>query len=88
MCKYNPRQASLSSPFACFRKGWRNGGLQSLDVLENIQAAFEGVQAAQVYEGNRVIGVNVMFTKAMRDDLREIGNLPLKKSGWQDDLFA
>lgn len=53
-------------------------GLQSLDVLENIQAAYEGVQAAQVYEGNRVIGVNVMFTRTMRDDLREIGDLPLK----------
>lgn len=53
-------------------------GLQSLDVLENIQAAYEGVQAAQVYQGNRVISVNVMFTPELRDDLREIGNLPLK----------
>jgi CzcA family heavy metal efflux pump len=53
-------------------------GLQSLDVLENIQAAYEGVQAAQVYQGNRVISVNVMFTPDVRDDLREIGDLPLK----------
>lgn len=53
-------------------------GLQSLDVLENIQAAYEGVQAAQVYQGNRVIGVNVMFMRDVRDDLREIGDLPLK----------
>lgn len=53
-------------------------GLQSLDVLENIQAAYEGVQAAQVYQGNRVISVNVMFDPVLRDDLREIGNLPLK----------
>jgi len=47
-------------------------------VLESIQAAFEGVQAAQVYQGNHVIGINVMFTPQMRDDLREIGDLPLK----------
>jgi len=53
-------------------------GMQPLDVLENIQAAFEGVQAAQVYQGNRVISVNVMFTREVRDDLREIGDLPLK----------
>ncbi len=53
-------------------------GLQSLDVLENIQAAYEGVQATQIYEGNRVVSVNVMFTPDVRDDLREIGDLPLK----------
>ncbi len=53
-------------------------GLQAVDVLENIQAAFEGVQAAQVYNGNRVISVNVMFSPDVRDDLREIGDLPLK----------
>ncbi|NOT13997.1 MAG: efflux RND transporter permease subunit [Methylotenera sp.] len=53
-------------------------GLQSLDVLENIQAAYEGVQATQIYQGNQVTSVNVMFGRAMRDDLREIGGLPLK----------
>ena len=53
-------------------------GMQPVDVLENIQAAFEGVQAAQIYQGNRVVSVNVMFTKEVRDDLREIGDLPLK----------
>ena len=53
-------------------------GLQALDVLENIQAAYEGVQAAQVYQGNQVTSVNVMFNRIVRDDLREIGALPLK----------
>ncbi|HPX87881.1 MAG TPA: efflux RND transporter permease subunit, partial [Methylophilaceae bacterium] len=53
-------------------------GLQSLDVLENIQAAYEGVQATQIYQGNQVTSVNVMFTHNVRDDLREIGLLPLK----------
>ena len=48
-------------------------GLQSLDVLENIQAAYEGVQATQIYQGNQVTSVNVMFTHNVRDDLREIG---------------
>jgi len=53
-------------------------GLQSLDVLENIQAAYEGVQATQIYQGNQVISVNVLFARTVRDDLREIGALPLK----------
>jgi len=53
-------------------------GMAPLDVLESIQVAFEGVQAAQVYQGNHVIGVNVMFTPQLRDDLRGIGDLPLK----------
>ena len=53
-------------------------GLQSLDVLENIQAAYEGVQATQIYQNNQIISVNVMFNQAVRDDLREIGALPLK----------
>lgn len=53
-------------------------GMPAVDVLENIQAAFEGIQAAQVYQGNHVIGVNVLFLPQLRDDLREIGELPLK----------
>jgi len=53
-------------------------GMLPVDVLENIQAAYEGVQAAQVYQGNRIVSVNVMFTRDVRDDLREIGDLPLK----------
>jgi len=53
-------------------------GLQSLDVLENIQAAYEGVQAAQIYQNNQIISVNVLFNQVVRDDLREIGALPLK----------
>lgn len=53
-------------------------GLQPVDVLENIQAAFEGVQAAQVFQGSRMVSVNIMFTPDLRDDLREIGDLPLK----------
>ena len=53
-------------------------GLPSLDVLENIQAAYEGVQAAQIYQNNQIISVNVLFNQVVRDDLREIGALPLK----------
>jgi CzcA family heavy metal efflux pump len=53
-------------------------GLQPLDVLENIQAAYEGVQATQIYQGNRVVSVNVMFAREARKGLHEIGDLPLK----------
>lgn len=53
-------------------------GLHPLDVLENIQAAYEGVEAAQIYQGNRTISVTVMFTPSARDDLYELGDLPIK----------
>jgi CzcA family heavy metal efflux pump len=53
-------------------------GLPSMDVLENIQAAYEGVQATQIYQNNQIVSVNVMFNQVVRDDLREIGGLPLK----------
>ena len=36
------------------------------------------MQATQIYQGNQVTSVNVMFTHNVRDDLREIGLLPLK----------
>jgi len=52
-------------------------GLHPTDVLDNIRAAYEGVPATQIYEGNRVIGVSVLLDPDARDDLQEAGNLPL-----------
>ena len=52
-------------------------GLYPTDVLDNIRAAYEGVPVAQVYQGNRVIGVSVLLNLEARDDVQEAGNLPL-----------
>ena len=53
-------------------------GMLPLDVLDSIRAAFEGVQVGQLYLGNRVVSVNVVFAPRQRDDPPELGNLPLK----------
>ncbi|HLD08723.1 MAG TPA: efflux RND transporter permease subunit, partial [Methylophilaceae bacterium] len=53
-------------------------GLRPVDVLDSVRAAYEGIQVAQVYQGNRVIGVNVVLVPEARGNIRQIGNLPLK----------
>lgn len=52
-------------------------GLHPTDVLDSIRAGYEGVPVAQVYEGNRVVGVSVLLASEARDDVQEAGNLPL-----------
>ncbi len=52
-------------------------GLHPTDVLDSIRAAYEGVPIAQVYEGNRIIGVSVLLDEKARDDIQEAGKLPL-----------
>ncbi|MFH1043976.1 MAG: efflux RND transporter permease subunit [Pseudomonadota bacterium] len=53
-------------------------GLKPLDVLENIRVAYEGVPVAQVYEGNRIVGVSVVLAPAVRQHIGDIGSLPLR----------
>ena len=53
-------------------------GLRPVDVLDSVRAAYEGIQVAQVYQGNRVIGVNVVLVPEARGNIRQICNLPLK----------
>ncbi len=55
-------------------------GLYPTDVLDNIRAAYEGLPVAQVYQGNRVIGVSVRLDIEASDDLQEAGDLPLFNS--------
>jgi CzcA family heavy metal efflux pump len=52
-------------------------GLQPTDVLDNIRAAYESVPVTQVYQGNRVIGVSVVLDSASRNNLQQVGKLPL-----------
>ena len=53
-------------------------GIRPLDVLETVQAAYEGAPAGQVYEGNRVTGIAVILDPAERQNIAQVGSLPLK----------
>lgn len=53
-------------------------GLKPLDVLQSIRVAYEGMPAAQVYEGNRIVGVSVVLDPAVRQHIGDIGSLPLR----------
>lgn len=52
-------------------------GLHPTDVLDTVRAAYEGVPVAQIYMGNRVVGASVLLDDDARDDVQEMGNLPL-----------
>ncbi|HEY0561906.1 MAG TPA: efflux RND transporter permease subunit [Methylophilus sp.] len=52
-------------------------GLQPVEVLDTIRAAYESVPISQVYMGSRVVGVSVLLNKDARDDIGDIGRIPL-----------
>ena len=52
-------------------------GLQPMEVLNTIRAAYESVPVAQVYMGSRAVGVSVALNAEARDDIGDIGNIPL-----------
>jgi CzcA family heavy metal efflux pump len=52
-------------------------GLQPVDVLDTIRAAYESVPISQVYFGSRVVGLSVVLEEEARDDIGDIGNIPL-----------
>lgn len=52
-------------------------GLHPTDVLDTVRAAYEGVPVTQIYMGNRVVGTSVLLDDDARDDVQEMGNLPL-----------
>jgi CzcA family heavy metal efflux pump len=51
-------------------------GLQTVDVLDAIRASYESVPVAQVYLGNRVVGLAVVLEEDARDDIGDISNIP------------
>ena len=53
-------------------------GLQSLAVLEAVQTAYEGVQAAQIFRGNQVIDLVVVLDPLHRNRINEVSALPLR----------
>lgn len=53
-------------------------GLAPLDVMETIQAAYQGAEVAQVYEANAIVNVAVLLGEASRHSPSRIGELPLR----------
>jgi CzcA family heavy metal efflux pump len=53
-------------------------GMHSLDVLDTIRAAYEGIQVAQSFEGSHFVGVNVILAPQARANIRQVAHLPLK----------
>jgi len=53
-------------------------GFTRLDVLDSIQAAYEGAVVGEVYEGSRIVDVSVLLNAASRLNPTEVGALPLR----------
>ncbi len=52
-------------------------GLQPTDILDNVRIAYESMPIAQVYQGSQVIGVSVVLADEVRNNLQQVGNLPI-----------
>jgi CzcA family heavy metal efflux pump len=50
-------------------------GLAAVDVLDAVQAAFGGLQVAQIYQGNRVYDVTVILDPSSRRSPADVGAL-------------
>jgi Cu/Ag efflux pump CusA len=55
-------------------------GFQPVLVLEAIQAAYQGANVAQSYEGNRVFDVDVILAPGARQNPEQIGSLMLQNA--------
>lgn len=55
-------------------------GFLPVDVLDAAQAAFEGVRASQVYQGNRTFDITVLLDQADRQGPEQVGALPLRNA--------
>lgn len=56
----------------------RHWGLDSVTVLDDIHAAYEGEQVGDVYDGNRVFPVTVILPPSLRTHLDSVGQLPVR----------
>ncbi len=55
-------------------------GFQPVDVLDTIETAYQGVEATQVYEANRIIEVAVILDAAVRRDPERVGDLIVRNA--------
>ncbi|MBI3408746.1 MAG: efflux RND transporter permease subunit [Planctomycetes bacterium] len=58
----------------------RQFGFMPVEVLEAVETAYQGAEAAQHYEGNRVIDVVVLLEPGARRDAEGIGGLMLRNT--------
>lgn len=52
-------------------------GMQTTDVLETIRSAYESVPVNQIYVGSRAVGLSVAIKPSARNDITDIGKIPL-----------
>ena len=52
-------------------------GMQAVDILDTIRAANESLPIAQIVMGSHVVGLSVVLDKTARDDVADLGNIPL-----------
>jgi Cu/Ag efflux pump CusA len=55
-------------------------GLSAADVLDTVQAAFQGERVAQIYDGERVVDVAVSAQASLRRDPEAVGDLLLRST--------
>ena len=53
-------------------------GFDAVQVLDAVRTAFQGDIVGQVYDGNRVFDVDVILDPKKRQNILDVGNLPLK----------
>ncbi len=53
-------------------------GFEPVSVLQDIHTAYEGEQVGDVYEGNRVFGVDVILPPTLRSRVDAVSQLPLR----------
>ncbi len=55
-------------------------GFEPVDVLEAVRTAYQGADAGQIFDGNRVFNVTTILDPAERNDVATVGALPLRRS--------
>ena len=55
-------------------------GFEPVQVLEAVRTAFQGEVVGQVYDGNRVFNVSTLLDPAMRRNIADVGQLPLRNT--------
>jgi CzcA family heavy metal efflux pump len=53
-------------------------GFTPVEVMDAVQAAYQGVNVAQAYQGNHIYDITVLLPPARRQSPAEIGTLPLR----------
>jgi len=53
-------------------------GFEPVDVLDTIRTAYQGAEAGQVYDGNRIFSVVTILEPEQRNNISAIGALPLR----------